>query len=136
MAELVGHHKQVFGSEYRTESTAFHSSEAALQHNPVVQPLIRQRKITLSQAEDLLSSFRGKAPFFPFVHVPLEATIPSMSRTSPFLLLALLTATSKSDPSLHQQLDHEFRRVLSQKIIVEGQKSLDFLQGLLVYIAW
>ncbi|EHK99854.1 hypothetical protein M7I_4256 [Glarea lozoyensis 74030] len=33
-------------------------------------------------------------------------------------------------------MEHEFKRVLSGKIIVEGKKSLDFLQGLLVYIAW
>lgn len=33
-------------------------------------------------------------------------------------------------------MDHEFRRVLSLKVIVEGQKSLDYLQGLLIYLAW
>ena len=68
--------------------------------------------------------------------MPDDACVPYMARTSPFLLLAVLTSASKSDLNLHHQLDHEFRRVLSQKIVVEGKKNLDFLQGLLVYIAW
>lgn len=40
------------------------------------------------------------------------------------------------NPPLRHQLDHELRKVLSEKLIVDGQKSLDFLQGLLVYLAW
>ena len=99
-------------------------------------PLIEQRKVDRKQAEQLLLSFRSKAPFFPFVHIPPEATVPSLSRKSPFLLLAILTVASSPDPKLHHQMDHEFRRILSSKVIVEGQKSLDYLQGLLVYIAW
>jgi hypothetical protein len=50
--------------------------------------------------------------------------------------LAILTTASREDPQLYCQMNHEFRRVLSSKIIMEGRKSLDFLQGLLVYIAW
>jgi len=40
------------------------------------------------------------------------------------------------NPPLRHQLDHEFRKILSSKLIVEGRKSLDFLQGLLIYLAW
>jgi hypothetical protein len=76
------------------------------------------------------------APTFPFVHIPVEATVPSLSRSSPFLLLAILTTASIRDQPLYLQMDYEFRRVLGLKVIVERQKSLDFLQGLLIYIAW
>ena len=65
-----------------------------------------------------------------------EATVLGLARTKPFLLLAILTVASLSDTSLHPQLDHEFKRILSAKVIVEGQKSLDFLRGMLIYIAW
>ncbi|KAI9055633.1 hypothetical protein LZ554_000577 [Drepanopeziza brunnea f. sp. 'monogermtubi'] len=106
-------------------------------HDGVESPaVVEKRRITLKQAEELLLKFREKASFFPFVQIPLEATIPSLSRTSPFLLLAVLTAASLDDPLLHHQMNHEFRRVLGSQVLRQGKKSLDFLQGLLVYIAW
>lgn len=97
---------------------------------------IPQQKLTFEDAERLLTAFREISAFFPFVPVPGEATVPSLSTTSPFLLLAILTVSSITCPRTYHQLDHEFKRVLSSKVIVEGRKSLDFLQGLLVYIAW
>ena len=98
--------------------------------------IIEHRKVTLEQAEQLLSSFRRMAPHFPFVQIPEDATVPSLSRMSPFLLLAILTTASLRDPPLHHQMDFEFKRILSTKVIVEGRKSLDFVQGILVYVAW
>ncbi len=76
------------------------------------------------------------APYFPFIQIPVESNVPSLSRTSPFLLLAVLTTASIGEPMLYHQMDHEFKRILSSKVIVEGRKSLDFLEGLLIYIAW
>jgi hypothetical protein len=125
--ELYDHHKQFFGED----DPAF---EAAASDD--LPNLIDQRKLSLKEAELLLSAFREKALMFPFVVVPPEATVPSLARHSPFQLLAILTAASNSDPLLRRQLDHEFRRILSSKVILGGQKSLDYLQGLLVYIAW
>lgn len=94
------------------------------------------RNITFEQAEELLQKFHRIKHFFPFIVIPEDATIKSLSRYSPFLLLAMLCAASAKDIQLVNHLDHEFKRVLSEKIICEGRKSLDFLQGLLVYIAW
>lgn len=129
--ELFEHHKTFFADDEAKDGCG-HPPEKPRAR----MPLIEQRKVDRKQAEQLLLAFRSKAPFFPFVHIPPEATIPSLSRSSPFLLLAILTVTSFPDPKLHHQMDHEFRRILSGKVIIEGQKSLDFLQGMLVYIAW
>jgi hypothetical protein len=92
--------------------------------------------ITIDQAEALLSVFHEMKHFFPFVVIPENASIKSMSRKSPFLLLGILFAASSTDIQMNNQLDHEFKRVLGEKVILEGRKSLDFLQGLLVYNAW
>jgi hypothetical protein len=94
------------------------------------------RKITLTQATHLLYTFLPKLPFFPFIILSPNPKISTLSKTSPFLLLAILTVSSIPHPYLHHQIDHEFRRVLSLKLVLESRKSLDFLQGLLVYIAW
>ncbi|KAI9746482.1 MAG: hypothetical protein M1818_000195 [Claussenomyces sp. TS43310] len=98
--------------------------------------MISQRTLPLDRAQLLLCKFHGMCPSFPFVVIPMDATVQNLSRHSPFLLLAAMTVASMVDIPLHHQLDHEFRRVLGSKLIVEGQKNLDLLQGLLVYITW
>jgi hypothetical protein len=128
--ELYEHHKTFFAnSDDEKPRDGWSDSKARM-------PLILQRNIDRKEAERLLLAFRNKAQFFPFVEIPLEATVSSLARHSPFLLLAILTVASSPDPKLHHQIDHEFRRILSSKVIIEGQKSLDYLQGMLVYIAW
>ncbi|KAL2064298.1 hypothetical protein VTL71DRAFT_4792 [Oculimacula yallundae] len=131
IAALHKHHMNVFGDEDEVEAL-----EEPSQPGDGEPTIVEKRRVTLSQAEDLLRSYRAKASFFPFVKIDPEATVPSLSRTSPFLLLAILTSASLQDLELHHQIDQEFRRVLSSKVLLAGQKSLDFLQGLLVYIAW
>jgi hypothetical protein len=125
--ELHARHAEFFGDpDSTTLPTSFASATKRLE----------SRRITLKDAERLLSSYQKKASFFPFVDVAADATVPQLSRKSPFLLLAILNSAAIDDPHLYHQMEYEFKRVLSGKIIVEGKKSLDFLQGLLVYIAW
>ncbi|TGO84269.1 hypothetical protein BPOR_0525g00010, partial [Botrytis porri] len=127
---LQNHHKRVFKDD---KSQSPPPLKDAL---PVPLKYISGRKLTLSQATHLLNSYIPKLPFFPFVTLPANPTIRTLSQQSPFLLLAILTTAATPHPYLHHQLDQEFRRVLSLKLIVESQKSLDYLLGLLVYIAW
>ncbi|KAB8301651.1 hypothetical protein EYC80_003489 [Monilinia laxa] len=127
---LQDHHKRIFKDDNSRSPTP---SKEILHLPP---KYISSRKLTLSQATHLLNSYIPKLPFFPFVTLPGSPTIPTLSQQSPFLLLAILTVAAIPHPYLHHQLDQEFRRVLSLKLIVESQKSLDYLLGLLVYIAW
>ncbi|CCD55240.1 hypothetical protein BofuT4_P156360.1 [Botrytis cinerea T4] len=127
---LQSHHKRVFKDDKSRSPTPVKSAL------PLPSKYISARKLTLSQATHLLNSYIPKLPFFPFVTLPANPTIRTLSQQSPFLLLAILTTAAIPHPYLHHQLDQEFRRVLSLKLIVESQKSLDYLLGLLVYIAW
>ncbi|TAQ85997.1 hypothetical protein B7494_g5656 [Chlorociboria aeruginascens] len=133
--ELHDHHKGIFGDE-DPDLIPPEASDSGSKPYPIKPSIILRRKLQLEEAEQLLRSFRRKASFFPFVDIAENATVQSLSRTSPFLLLAILTVAAIGDPQLHHQIDEEFRRVLSMKVIVEGKKSLDFLQGILVYVAW
>lgn len=128
---LQSHHKQIFKDDNPLSPTPL--KEIPL---PLPSKYIPGRKLTLSQATHLLNSYIPKLPFFPFVTLPANPTIPTLSQQSPFLLLAILTTAAIPHPYLHHQLDQEFRRVLSLKLIINSQKSLDYLLGLLVYIAW
>jgi hypothetical protein len=114
--ELFEHHKAFFADDEEKDQLCG-STDRPRTH----MPLIEQRKVDRKEAEQLLLAFRSKAPFFPFVHIPSEATVPSLSRNSPFLLLAILTVASFPDPKLHHQMDHEFRRV--QRSLLKERKA-------------
>jgi hypothetical protein len=130
--ELHEHHMQAFGDSDPAEIEQTQGSHSTSQRPAIIE----RRKVTFDQANSLLLSFRRIAPYFPFVQISADSTVPSLSRSSPFLLLAILTTASIRDPPLYHQMDHEFRRILSAKVIIEGRKSLDFIQGILVYVAW
>jgi hypothetical protein len=145
LAALEQHHQEVFDkllpptSQNPLPATSGMSTQTSQSQSTNVTDLeqvTKQQLLTIDQAEKLLQYFSEKTRFFPFVVLPEDATVKSLSRKSPFLLLAILTAASAADIQLNYQLDHEFKRVLSQRVILEGQKSLDYLQGLLVYNAW
>jgi hypothetical protein len=134
--DLHEHHMHAFGETDPDAATVEESGSCIARRIPERPAVIEHRRITLEQAEELLSTFRLKSPHFPFIQIADDATVPSLSRTSPFLLLAILTTASIRDPPLYHQMDFEFKRILSTKVIVEGRKSLDYVQGILVYLAW
>lgn len=90
-------------------------------------PVLEQKK-----ADQLLSKFQTKSSYFPFVALPSNIA----SAEHRFLYLAVLTAASSDDMALLRSLDNRFRSVLADRIVNAGEKSLDYLQGLLIYIAW
>ncbi|KAL3463728.1 hypothetical protein BJX64DRAFT_256771 [Aspergillus heterothallicus] len=92
--------------------------------------------INMKEAEKLLTLFRKRKFYFPFIEIPETTSAASMAIHQPFLLLSILTVASSRTPSLQQRTDERFRRVLSERVVLRGEQSLDYVQGLLVYIAW
>jgi hypothetical protein len=92
--------------------------------------------LTVEKACSFLATFREMSSYFPFVILPAEATVQSMFLEQPFLLLAVLAASSSAEKKLQHVLEEELRSTLSSRVVLEGEKSLDLLQGLLVYLAW
>lgn len=72
---------------------------------------------------------------FPFVVVDANVPALRLRREQPFLFLSILTVTSHKSPRVQNLLSDELRRQLA-RVIEYSQKSLDILQGLLVYGAW
>jgi hypothetical protein len=71
------------------------------------------------------------------VVVKEDETVASMARERPFVLLAVLAAASGSRTLQgHSLYDEEFRKILGLKFVAGGERSLELLQGLVVYIAW
>lgn len=87
--------------------------------------------------DELLDIFRENlARSTPFVLIPSEMNAQTLSTEKPFLYRAILTVASYHD-SVHQiALGQQFIKDVTEYLILQGQKSLDLLQGLLVYISW
>ena len=70
------------------------------------------------------------------IQLGAEATRPDdVRKTSPFLWLCIMAFTTKSSER-RKVLASEIRHVIGTKMIVEGQRNTDFLQGLLLYVSW
>lgn len=75
-------------------------------------------------------------PLFPFVIVRPNETLNSLRQQSPFLLLTILAACQEDNPELQRVLDAEVRNVVASRIILNNERTMDLLLGLLVHIAW
>lgn len=80
--------------------------------------------------EDFKNSF---VEFFPFVIPEGDGSI--LRQQQPFLFHAILAVTAYATPRIQYLLSEELRRQLA-RIIEHSRKSLEILQGLLVYGAW
>jgi hypothetical protein len=98
-----------------------------------LDPIIRS--ISIIHMQSLLDTYRTMTEFFPFVLLPRECFCGDLIQQRPIFLFAVLTAASFDSSQLQVSLSREFRKVVMVKIM-NGEKSLDLLQGLLVFIAW
>ncbi|MCJ1286875.1 hypothetical protein MMC26_006221 [Xylographa opegraphella] len=89
------------------------------------------------QANSLLHIFQTQmAEHFPFVVIPAGTTAQAIRRDKPFLYqMIILSASSRNlwEPKACRRLVMEY---LGLHLLVCEEKSLDLLQGLLVYISW
>lgn len=100
------------------------------------QDSISKGYVSFEQAELSLQAFQAQASNFPFVVVDPTIGLDILRRKRPFLLLSILTYAASWNLSLQRQLETELKASLCKKVIMDGEKSLDLLQGLLVYLNW
>ncbi|CAO2652787.1 Nn.00g021980.m01.CDS01 [Neocucurbitaria sp. VM-36] len=98
-----------------------------------LDPVIRS--ISLGHMQMLLETYQNMINFFPFVALPKDCFCRDLVQNRPVLMFAVLTVASYDSVLLQLTLSREFRKVIMAKIL-NGQKNLDLLQGLLVFIAW
>ena len=126
---------KIFPSTGQSSSPHGSFSDQARYTNVSILPRIKE-VLTPEEVEKCLLRYRSIYPvYFPFVVVSNDWTLQSMMRHSPTLLLAILTTMCNST-NMQKTLDSGFREVVSERVLVRGEKSLDILQGLLVYLAW
>jgi hypothetical protein len=92
--------------------------------------------LSIGEVEQLLVTFRSMAVHFPIWVFPEGASCIDCIKHKPFVMLAMLVASSSANERLQAACDIAFRNILARKVIVEGKRSLELLQGLLIYLAW
>ncbi|KAG8671698.1 hypothetical protein FPOAC1_004952 [Fusarium poae] len=106
-------------------------------HTHSIQSLHAKPQFNLDSAESLLASFRRMLIHYPCIVLMPEETVASLAATKPFVLLAILAAASGSRTLQgHTLYDEEFRKVLGLKFVAGGERSMDLLQGIMIYCAW
>lgn len=88
------------------------------------------------EEEQLLKSFRTeKLPWMPVMHVP-ETTRPAdLKRESPLVWLCIMAIQSRCTPHTRILCDR-VRKEAGRRMMVDCEKSLDLLQGALMYLGW
>lgn len=100
------------------------------------QDVISKGYVTFEQVEMSVRAFQAQAFNFPFVLVEPSLGLDILRRKRSFLLISILTFAADQNPALQSKLETELKDTLAKRVIVSGEKSLDLLQGLLVYLNW
>ncbi|OAA40115.1 hypothetical protein BBO_06173 [Beauveria brongniartii RCEF 3172] len=94
-------------------------------------------RFNLASAASLLDFFRGMLTYCPVILLPADVTVRDLARTRPFVLLAILAAAAGARSLQgHSLYDDEFRRVFALKLVAGGERSVELLQGILIYCLW
>jgi len=101
-----------------------------------IQDVISKGVVSFEGAEQSIHFFRSQCSSFPFIYISPQISLDTLRREKPFLLLSIITIGAQFNDKLLRVLELEFLEMLGKKVFVGGKKSLDLLQGLLVYMTW
>lgn len=123
-ASLPGH---VVGSQAPAPPAA--SAEPPSMPSCIYQP-------SAAEATERLMTFRRyMLIFFPFVYLPATVTSEQLRETYPFLWFSIMAITCRNvDRRL--AMAEAVERFVAQKMVVDHEKSMDLLLGLLAMLGW
>ncbi|KAK1962293.1 hypothetical protein LY78DRAFT_661369 [Colletotrichum sublineola] len=99
--------------------------------------LVAGFSLSASKAEEYLDTYRTRlVPHFPFVPIPHDMTAMELHDTKRFLFWCIMQAVVPQPAAVQKAVDDWVRRHAAMHVIVLGERSIELLQGLLVYIAW
>lgn len=90
-----------------------------------------------SETEIILQTFKDVfQPLFPFVVLQEGVSSQDLRRNKPFLFLVILMVASRHDEVRQAFIAKKLRDIISYTLLVKGERSLEILQGLLIYVNW
>ncbi|KAM3564141.1 hypothetical protein MY1884_000883 [Beauveria asiatica] len=94
-----------------------------------------QRDPTAEEANVHLAKFRTWLPGLPFLHLPSDMSAKALRMERPFLWLSIMNLASDSH-SQQQFLRDKVRREMSERIIMNHERNMDIVQGLIANLGW
>lgn len=75
-------------------------------------------------------------PYFPFAVLQPDHTVESLQKTQPFLWKVIRCVASSRDRQRQENLGAEIMQEICTRMLMSTEKSLELLQGILVFSAW
>jgi hypothetical protein len=72
---------------------------------------------------------------FPCIHLRSDISATQLRSERPLLWFTIMMVTCQSSHT-QRRMSASWRSIVSQKMVVEHEKSMDLLQGLLVFLGW
>jgi hypothetical protein len=86
--------------------------------------------------DDELVYFRTcHLPLYPLMYLPASLSAAQLAARKPLVALAVKTICNKGH-NYQAELSKQLRTTIAMKMMVDGEKSLDLLQSLLVMMTW
>lgn len=94
--------------------------------------------LSASEEVSLYNYFRDELlPHYPVIHIPMSNNYNTIRDKKPLLYHAMVTASSAAmQPMIAPMLYRSLEQTLAQAAMVDGQKSLDLVQALLISAIW
>ncbi|KAK7420978.1 hypothetical protein QQZ08_010151 [Neonectria magnoliae] len=103
--------------------------------SPDINETYRLPEPTPAEAEIYFKKFQEWLKNFPFMVLPHDATAASLRESYPFLWLCIMNVTSMS--TLQTSIMKErIRQEIATRIVVNHERTMDLLLGLIAYLAW
>lgn len=91
----------------------------------------------MQRADELLQRFKTyRIPNFPFVVIPKDIDAATLRSKTPVIFLSVMIVCLEDEFLLQTQLAERFKAAICDDLIMNNMKSLELLQGLLVYLGW
>ncbi|OCT49937.1 putative trna processing endoribonuclease protein [Cladophialophora carrionii] len=104
---------------------------------PTIGGYIDQFLQSDDEAHLMLDIFRNElTPHFPFVVISPWVTSSDVRARKPFFFLTVMMITCRHDIPRQGAIAKAIREILSQRMLIKSEQSLDMLQGMLFYLAW
>ncbi|KAI0598795.1 hypothetical protein F4775DRAFT_552976 [Biscogniauxia sp. FL1348] len=118
------------------DSHGYVTSTAGSTPAAVVAAVTRETPLSTAQAEETLDLFREyHLKTFPFVFIHPETTAAQLASERPYLWLNIRAICSKS-PSQRAVLGLRCREMTAKKVLVDMERNVDLLIGVLAYLGW
>lgn len=125
-------------SSQLSQHTAIAQHLTSTRRQDVIPDILGHEIISKDAAIALYQDFvTNMLPLHPIIALEQHDTFETMRIQKPTLLLAIIAAASAIGvPETYKHLHRHLIRNLAEKVIIDGQKSLELLQAILVMEAW